>query len=96
MDERILKWLFDIKRSIDEIETFFGDEEKDFFKYKSNIMLKRAVERNLEITGEADNRILSRDDSFSNDITNSKAILGFVIRSFMLMTIAQTKPFGPS
>jgi hypothetical protein len=43
MDERILKWLFDIKLSIDEIESFFGDEEKDFFKYRTNIMLKRAV-----------------------------------------------------
>jgi uncharacterized protein with HEPN domain len=25
----------------------------DFFKYRENLMLKRAVERNLEIIGEA-------------------------------------------
>lgn len=59
MDERILKWLFDIKMSIDEINEFFHNEEKDFFKYQNNVMLKRAVERNLEIIGEAINRIVS-------------------------------------
>lgn len=64
MDERILKWLFDIKMSIDEIDTFFEFEERDFFKYRNNIMLKRAVERNLEIIGEATNRILMKDNSY--------------------------------
>lgn len=47
MDERILKWLFDVKMSIDEINEFFHNEEKIFFKYRNNLMLKRAVERNL-------------------------------------------------
>ena len=39
-------------------------------------MLKRAVERNLEITGEAVNRIITRDSSFTERISNSKAIIG--------------------
>jgi len=64
MDERILKWLYDIKLSIDEIESFFMEEKRDFFKYKQNILLKRATERNLEIIGEAVNRIINRDQSF--------------------------------
>ena len=51
MDERILKWLYDIKMSVDEINSYFEKEEKDFFKYQNNLMLKRAVERNLEIIG---------------------------------------------
>jgi uncharacterized protein with HEPN domain len=76
MDERILKWLFDIKMSIDEIEDFFKNEEKDFFKYRNNLMLKRAVERNLEIIGEATNRIITRDSLFNERITNAKAIIG--------------------
>lgn len=76
MDERILKWLFDIKMSIDEIEDFFKNEDKDFFKYQNNLMLKRAVERNLEIIGEATNRIITRDNSFNERITNAKAIIG--------------------
>lgn len=75
MDERILKWLFDIKISIDEIDGFFKNEEKDFFKYKSNLMLKRAVERNLEIIGEAVNRIIKRDTSFNDKITSAQSIV---------------------
>ena len=76
MDQRILKWLFDIKIAIDEIDTFFNNEEKDFFKYRTNVMLKRAVERNLEIIGEAVNRIITRDNLFTEKISNAKAIIG--------------------
>ena len=75
MDERILKWLFDVKLAIGEIDYFFEKEEKDFFKYKSNLMLKRAVERNLEIIGEAMNRIIKRDVTFYTKITSSQAIV---------------------
>lgn len=75
MDERILKWLYDIKLCIDEIDSFFK-EEKVFFMYKNNLMLKRAVERNLEIIGEAVNRIITRDNSFEERISNAKAIIG--------------------
>jgi uncharacterized protein with HEPN domain len=48
-------------------------------------MLKRAFERNLEIIGEAMNRIITRDSSFENKITNSKSIIGLrnqVIHSY--------------
>ncbi|MEO5777404.1 MAG: HepT-like ribonuclease domain-containing protein [Flavobacterium sp.] len=76
MDERILKWLYDIKLCIEEIDSFFQKEEKDFFKYRNNLMLKRAVERNLEIIGEAINRIITRDNSFTEKISNAKAIIG--------------------
>ena len=76
MDERILKWLFDVKMSIDEINEFFNNEERDFMKYRNNLMLKRAVERNLEIIGEAINRIITRDDSYIEKISNAKAIIG--------------------
>ena len=76
MDERILKWLYDIKLSIEEIESFFEEDERDFYKYKSNLMLKRAVERNLEIIGEAVNRIITRDSSYNETISNAKSIVG--------------------
>jgi uncharacterized protein with HEPN domain len=76
MDERIHKWLYDIKLSIEEIDSFFQHEEKDFFKYRANIMLKRAVERNLEIIGEAVNRIVTRDNSYNEKISNAKSIIG--------------------
>ena len=51
MDERILKWLFDVKMSIDEIDSFFESKQKNFFEYQANVMLKKAVERNFEIIG---------------------------------------------
>ena len=48
MDERILKWLYDIKSAIEEIDSYFIDIPNDFNYYSSNLILKRAVERDLE------------------------------------------------
>jgi uncharacterized protein with HEPN domain len=76
MDERILKWLYDVKMAIDEINSYFEGQERDFFKYRQNLMLKRAVERDLEIIGEAVNRIIQRDITFEAKITNARAIIG--------------------
>ena len=76
MDKKILKWLYDVKVSIDEINSYFIDEKKDFFEYRKNIMSKRAVKRNLEIIGEAINRILKTDSSFTSKITDATAIVG--------------------
>ena len=64
MTERILKSLFDIKLAIDEIESFLPDENLELSDYKSNLLLKRAIERNFEIIGEAMNRILNEDPDF--------------------------------
>ncbi len=74
MDERILKWLYDIQGAIIEIENYFDEFPKDFNRYKTNILLKRAIERDLEIIGEAINRILKRDPEFP--IKNAKRIIG--------------------
>lgn len=76
MDERILKWLYDIKFALDEIESYFDGKEKNFAEYQNNIMLKRAIERDLEIIGEAVSRILKKDDTFEREISDSKAIIG--------------------
>lgn len=76
MDERILKWLYDINFALDEIELFFDGKEKNFFEYQKNIMLKRAIERNLEIIGEAVNRIIKSDAVFEAKISDAKAIVG--------------------
>jgi uncharacterized protein with HEPN domain len=76
MDDRILKWLNDIKSSILEIESFFLNNNKKFAEYKKNIMLKRAVERNLEIIGEAISRILKNDNSYLEKISEAKSIIG--------------------
>ena len=72
MQRDILKYLHDIQESIDSIEDYLGDS-KDFDHYKSNKLLRRGIERELEIIGEALNRILKLDDSI--DITNSRRIV---------------------
>ncbi len=76
MDKKVLKWLYDVKVSIDEINSYFVNEKMDFFEYKKNFMRKRAVERNLEIIGEAINRILKTDNTFATKITDAVAIIG--------------------
>ena len=76
MDERILKWIYDIDFALNEIDSYFDNKDKNFLEYRENTMLKRAIERDLEIIGEAVNRILKRDPSYSNIISDAKAIVG--------------------
>jgi len=45
--------LYDIRFAIAEIDGYFENTGKTFSDFKQNIMLKRAIERNLEIVGEA-------------------------------------------
>jgi uncharacterized protein with HEPN domain len=74
MNERVLKCLYDIKLAIDEIDSYFVQSTKTFEIYKGDIKLKRAIERNLEIIGEAMNRILKENPQFQ--IENVKRIIG--------------------
>jgi uncharacterized protein with HEPN domain len=74
MNEKVLKYLYDIKIAIGEIDSFFEVEPRNYDNYKQNFMLKRAIERNLEIIGEALNRILKEDQGLR--IENSKRIIG--------------------
>jgi uncharacterized protein with HEPN domain len=94
MDNRILKWLYDVKMAIDEIDSYFIDEKMDFFEYRKNLMRKRAVERNLEIIGEAINRITKVDSAVASKITDAKAIVGLRNQVIHAYEIFQMKPFG--
>ena len=51
------KYLYDIQVAIDSILEYLG-EERNFFAYEKNKLLRRAVERELEIIGEAMNHLL--------------------------------------
>ena len=64
MDEYIAKYLFDILSTIEEIESFLGERPKLFREFQTNMMLHKAIERNIEIIGEASNRILKIDANF--------------------------------
>ena len=72
MDKEVLVWLEDIKISIDEIEEFLP-ERKDFFEFQRDLKTKKAVERNIEIIGEAVSRILKVDPDIY--ITNARKIV---------------------
>ena len=73
MDEKVLKCLYDIKGAIQEIDSFFDGRKKVFAEYSKEIILKRAIERNLEIIGEAVSRILKQDSNF--ELENAKRII---------------------
>ncbi|MCX6153252.1 MAG: DUF86 domain-containing protein [Candidatus Kapabacteria bacterium] len=58
MEKQINIYLSDILESIEEIDSYFVDKKYDFYEFLQDVKTKRAVERNLEIIGEAVNRIL--------------------------------------
>ena len=72
MKPEILTWLEDIQRSIEEIFDFLP-EKRDFFEFQRDLKTRKAVERNLEIIGEALNRILKEEPDFP--ITDSRKIV---------------------
>lgn len=72
MKREIKKYLFDIKTSIDSIEEYLAGD-KNFFTYQKNKILRRAVEREIEIIGEAMNNILKLDAGIQ--IENSRKIV---------------------
>lgn len=74
MDEEIKAWLFDILQCIEEIEGYFDGQPKRFDDYSKDTKLKRAVERDLEIIGEAISRILRKEPSFT--LSHSRNIIG--------------------
>lgn len=74
MDNKINAWLEDILRSIDEIFEFLP-EKKDFFEFQNDIKTKKAVERNIEIIGEAINRIKNLKEA-EIEIKNARQIIG--------------------
>jgi uncharacterized protein with HEPN domain len=72
MELDINVWLNDILQAIKEIESFLP-EKKIFEEFKKDLKTKRAVERNLEIIGEATNRILAVNSTIN--ITASRKIV---------------------
>ena len=73
MEDRIKKYLQDVLTAIEEIESFFDNKPKLFDDFYSDLLLRRAIERNIEIIGEAMNRILRIDESIA--ITNARKIV---------------------
>lgn len=74
MNEKVLKSLYDIKFAIDEIDSYFLNRERHFEDFTKDTLLKRAIEWDLEIIGEAINRILMIEPEFP--IQNARKIVG--------------------
>jgi uncharacterized protein with HEPN domain len=82
MQLKIIKSLFDIQASIFSIFDFSKDCQ-NFSDYDKNNLIKRGVEREFEIIGEAINRIMKIDPAI--EITNARKIVNlrnWVIHSY--------------
>ena len=72
MGNKAKKLLFDILTSINNIDNYIG-KKKVFDDYENNPMLQDAVERNIEIIGEAMNKLLLIEPQIN--ISNSRRIV---------------------
>lgn len=73
MDIEIKTWLYDIKTAIQEIESFLSDKQKETILQLTDIKTRRAIERDIEIIGEAMSRILHKDATIN--LSNSRKIV---------------------
>ncbi len=80
MERVIKKSLEDILLVINEIKSFFGEGEMIFEDYLANTCLRRAIQMNISIIGEATNRILKHDPNIA--ITAARRIVA--ARNYMI------------
>jgi uncharacterized protein with HEPN domain len=73
MEVEIKAWLYDVLNAIHEIESFTTDLKEDFKAFQNDLKTRRAVERNIEIIGEAMNRVLQRIEI--NNFSNARKIV---------------------
>jgi len=73
MDEYIEKYLTDIQISINEIESYFIKGNMRYDDFANDILRQRAVERNIEIIGEAVSKILKIEPAF--ELAKARAIV---------------------
>jgi uncharacterized protein with HEPN domain len=82
-EDRVYKWLLDVQSAILEIEEFLPKNPKNYKILQRKTILKRALERNIEIIGEAITRILVIDPEIC--ITNARRIIStrnFIIHEY--------------
>lgn len=72
MNNIVKKWLYDILEAINSINDYIG-KPREFEGYEKNKQLRRSVEREIEIIGEAINRI--KKEMPELEIRNSHQII---------------------
>jgi len=75
MNDETRKNLIDILQAAEEIQDFVRG--MDFRAYENNAVVRRAVERDFEIIGEALNRIKYTDNELLERISEYHRIIGF-------------------
>ncbi|MEX0997111.1 MAG: HepT-like ribonuclease domain-containing protein [Flavobacteriaceae bacterium] len=74
MQLKLLKYILDIESVIEEIESIKLKTQNDFNNFYNDIILQRAIERDLEILGEAIRKMIEINPNIQ--ITSSKNIIG--------------------
>ncbi len=72
MQDEIKVWLEDIEKAISEINEFLP-QSRNFLEFERDLKTKRAIERNIEIIGEAMGRILKVEPEI--EISDSRKIV---------------------
>lgn len=73
MDEYIPVYLYDVKKAIADVESFFAGYPMRYDVFEKDYLRRSAVERKAEIMGEAINRILKIQPGFP--LPNARAII---------------------
>ena len=83
MDEKVKKYLLDIQLAIAEINQALDERSREFEIFLNDFVFRKFVERNIEIIGEAMNRILRVNPDI--EITSARKIVdtrNYVIHAY--------------
>lgn len=72
MEKEVRAWFEDVIQALNEIEEFLP-ERRVFSEFKRDMKTRKAIERNIEIIGEAISRILKSYPEI--EITNARKIV---------------------
>ena len=70
----VRKYLYDIQQACQKIQNF--TRECSLADYEANEMLRSAVERQLEVVGEALNRLLRMKPDLEASISQARRVIG--------------------
>ena len=81
MQAKLLKYILDVESVIKEIESVQMRVDNNVQRFQADIILQRAIERDLEILGEAVKKIVEMDASIqisgSRNIVNLRNLIAY-------------------